>query len=443
MADRFLQRIPRRGRLLMRYTRMQFKKRVPRHYFFGTICWLVSVLFVLFQFALQLSSGAMVGGLMQSFHLTAFGAGVLASSYYYVYVSLQTPAGLLVDMFGPRKLLSAGVLCCTSGSLLFGVAHWVSFALLGRLLMGMGGAFAFVGSTSLIARWFPREYFPVFLGILESIGMFVSLLAIVGVAHLVESYGWRESLELAAIIGAGLTILLWLVIRDAPPNAAPASVPPRGQLWLELKLILKNFQAWINALYSGLMYAVVTVFVALWGVPFLQLEHHLDLIQATFYMNAAFLGLAVGCPFMGWLNQRIRWRNLLLCICPVIAVVLIGLVIYDSILNLNLIFVLMMFLGFCISSYMVPFAIGNEIATPYTRSASIGFVNTLSVGTAPIFQTLVGYLLNLFADKHAGQLIYTAQSYQHALLVVPALLIFAAICAWGIPKRPVAPAISI
>src|SRR3990167_9319057 len=101
-------RIPRRGRFLMRYARMQFKKRIPTHYFLGSVFWIISGLFVFFQFALQLSSGEMVTGLMRSFNLTAFGAGVLASSYYYIYVSLQTPAGLLVDMFGPRRLLSAG-----------------------------------------------------------------------------------------------------------------------------------------------------------------------------------------------------------------------------------------------------------------------------------------------------------------------------------------------
>ncbi len=70
------------------------------------LIWGVSAAFVLFQFFLQLSSGEMVGGLMKSFGLTALGGGVLASAYYYIYVALQTPAGMLMDRYGPRLLLS-------------------------------------------------------------------------------------------------------------------------------------------------------------------------------------------------------------------------------------------------------------------------------------------------------------------------------------------------
>jgi fucose permease len=72
--------------------------------------WMVSAVFVLFQFFLQLSSGEIIGGLMKTFALTAFGAGVLVSSYYYIYVLLQVPAGMLMDRYGSRGILSAGAL---------------------------------------------------------------------------------------------------------------------------------------------------------------------------------------------------------------------------------------------------------------------------------------------------------------------------------------------
>ena len=81
------------------------------------LIWGVSAAFVLFQFFLQLSSGEMVGGLMKSFGLTALGGGVLASAYYYIYVALQTPAGMLMDRYGPRLLLSLGAVVISNNSI--------------------------------------------------------------------------------------------------------------------------------------------------------------------------------------------------------------------------------------------------------------------------------------------------------------------------------------
>ncbi|WP_309567576.1 MFS transporter [Coxiella-like endosymbiont] len=108
---------------------------------------------------------------MKSFSLSAFGGGILASSYYYIYVMLQTPAGLLIDRFGPRRLLSLGALICAFGCLLFGSAHLLIWAIIGRLLMGFGAAFAFVGSLNVIAKWFPPKRFVLMAAVAETIGM--------------------------------------------------------------------------------------------------------------------------------------------------------------------------------------------------------------------------------------------------------------------------------
>src|SRR3989338_9038414 len=121
--------------------------------------WTVTTAFVLLQFFLQLSSGELIDGLMKSFALTAFGGGILASSYYYIYVLLQIPAGMLLDRYGPRGILSAGALVVCLGSFIFSSASSVAMALLGRVLMGGGSAFAFVGCLNIISIWFPKRQF--------------------------------------------------------------------------------------------------------------------------------------------------------------------------------------------------------------------------------------------------------------------------------------------
>ena len=140
---------------------------------------------------------------MESFAINALGASLLASTYYYVYVTLQTPAGILVDRFGPRLLLALGALVCGIGCLIFSTAQQLPIAIVGRLLMGICGAFAFVGSLSLIARWFPVSRFAVMVAVAETIGMCGALFGGTLLAHLVIHFGWRHCI-LGAAISAGL-----------------------------------------------------------------------------------------------------------------------------------------------------------------------------------------------------------------------------------------------
>src|SRR3989338_1805167 len=133
--------------------------------------WIIAVIFVSFQFLLQLSSGEMISGLMRSFMLTAFGGAILTSSYYYIYTLLQVPAGMLIDRFGPRSVLSVGAAIVCIGSLLFAWSKVLWIALIARILMGTGASFAFVGCISLIAIWFPVKRFAMMTGIVETVGM--------------------------------------------------------------------------------------------------------------------------------------------------------------------------------------------------------------------------------------------------------------------------------
>ena len=86
---------------------------------------------------------------------------------------------------------------------------------------------------------------------------------------------------------------------------------------------------------------------------------------------------------------------------------------------------------------MLTFAIANEIAATRIKTASIGFVNTLSVGFAPIFQTLIGLVLFLLTMgvEHNGVHLYSVHEYHIALSIEPLLLVIASVLAWFLPNR--------
>ena len=403
------------------------KWRMPRQ-LHAWIIWMVSVSFVLFQFFLQLSSGEMIANLMQSFSLTAFGGGLLASSYYYVYVLLQAPAGLLVDRFGPRLLMSLGAVAVSVGCYIFAHAHGLFIALLGRLLMGGGAAFAFVGCLNLIRRWFCPKRFGFMTAMAETVGMLGSISGGLLLAKSLQVYDWRQCLGFSAVIGALLAMLLWILVRDRAHGELSDPARPLRDFIPGARALLVKPQTWLNGVYSGLVFAVITVFIALWGIPFLQQAHHLSLFSATAVCDTAFIGVAIGCPLLGYLDTRFSRRYLMMFLGPLMAAIILLILIFWVSLPIVMCYGLMLLLGIAVSTYMLTFIIANEISTLQTQATSIGFVNALSVGTAPLLQPFIGRLLDS-SCHHAVKTGCRVGAYQHVLWVMPLLMVVAALVA--------------
>lgn len=389
--------------------------------------WFVAAVFVLFQFFLQLSSGEVIGGLMQSFALTAFGGGVLASSYYYIYVLLQTPAGMLLDRYGPRGILSVGALIVCMGCLIFSFANNVMIALIGRVLMGGGAAFAFVGCLNIISIWFPTRRFALMAAIVETAGMFGAIIGNFWLANYIEKLGWRECMIFAGIFAAILSFFLVLIVRNTPRKKSVNNPFIRTSLRVGLKKIMRNPLVWMNGVYSGLMFSIVTVFIALWAIPFFESVYHVDLVQATLTASALYAGVAIGGPIIGWLDSKTNWRRRIMIFNAFCASICLFFVIFGTQFSLMTIGLFLLITGMCASSYVLTFAIANEIATPDNRATCIGFTNMLCVAFAPILQPFIGFLITHLKG--------TPDYFQWSMSIVPILLLVATVIGFFLPER--------
>lgn len=400
--------------------------------------------FVLLQFALQLTSGEIVGGLMQSFALSAFGAGVLSSSYYYIYVLMQTPAGIIMDSVGPRKALSIGAVICAFGCAVFAFAPNTFIALLGRILMGGGTSCAFVGALYVALNWFPSRLFGLLVGIVEGGGMVASMIGGVLVASAVKHVGWRGiTFAFAALILLVGALIVWLVKDKPKRQTMVVESAPEHHFWQEFLSFLKRPVAWLNGLYIGFIFSFVTVFAALWGVPFLRLAHGWSLVQATTVADTIFLGVAVGGPIIGWIDNHIKERRGFMAGAAILSALLSVLVIMLPGLPTAVVVALTFLVGMASSAYVVSFTVASEIATPLVRSTSVGFANSLGVLSAPVFQSLIGLIMHHVSPVIAGKEVYTVHAYQVALLLLPAFALLAGVMAWFIPSRPVESEVSI
>jgi fucose permease len=81
--------------------------------------WGLGAALYIIGFFQRVAPGVMTAELMDDFDITAAALGNLSAFYFYSYVAMQIPTGLLADSWGPRRLLTAGALVAGVGSLSF------------------------------------------------------------------------------------------------------------------------------------------------------------------------------------------------------------------------------------------------------------------------------------------------------------------------------------
>ncbi len=388
--------------------------------------WLIGVSFVLFQFFLQLSSGVVIGSIMHDMHLSALTAGILSSALYIVYTSLQIPVGILFDKQNTRTLMAVNALLCSIGCFVFAASYSLFGLFVGRLLIGTGSAFAFIGLSHLLRQHYPLRQFAFMIGLSETLGFAATVIGMIAMGTLIATCGWRGFINTAGTVGVLIAFLSWKYI----PNSYP-QIQPARHYGKQLLQILTNGKAWINGFFVGLTFTVVTAFGALWAVPFIQVKLGCNLQQASMINAVFFLGTALSCPLFGVLaTQLSKRRPLILSSCLSTSTLLLVLL-YMPIKSHLLMGLLMFLMGICCGAYMLAYTIANELAPAGSLSTCTGFTNMLAMITTPLLQPLIGYLLDVL--NNTG--VYTLANYQIALLTIPVSLIIACILVFFLPEK--------
>lgn len=393
------------------------------------LLWIVVSMLMVLHFFLLLSVGVITTDLRSTLNLSALQLSVLASSYLYIYLILQTPAGILLDEFGPRKILSIGSLVAGLGCWIFANSTHLHAAIFARVLMGGGLAFVFVGSIQLASRWFAKRYFGMMIGFSEASGMVGAIIGNMLLAVFINHIGWRESYSLAAWYSLLLAVLAWIFIRDYPENF---KVTARSKLTLRkvianIRILSHEPQIWLQSAYLALMYETITVFSGLWANPFLRRAFNLGLEQSTFSCCLVLAGIGIGSPIAGVLCDTDAKKVKCISSCAIFMLTTISAILYIPVMPYWLINILMFLLGVSGSSLILSFAIVSDVAPDGTKSTSVGLTNTLSLITAIIFQPVIGWVLSLLSATRGadGLEYYSANDYRIALTLLP-IMIFTA-----------------
>lgn len=401
--------------------------------FYPWLIWGLGAAFFFSEYFARVAPSIMVPQLMQTFQASALAIGSIAGFFYYAYISMQLLVGVLVDRFGPHRLLTLTAGICALGCFLFAVSHSLHLAQFSRLLMGFGAAFAFVGTLKLATIWFPANRFGLLAGLTQALGMLGAAVGEGPLATLVTHMGWRETMWLIGGILLLLTLLMGLFVRDKPTSKSEMYQAPSSPMSLKSSLLLvsRNPQTWINALASGFLYAPSAIFAELWGVSYLVHVYGIHTHVAAMAVSTIFVGWAVGGPFFGWLSDRIKLRRPIVVGSAILSLLFIGIALYVPKMPLPMLFTTLFLYGMSNTGVATTYAISTELNPREVAGTSVAFTNMGSILIGALFQPIVGWFLDLQWTGHMqnGLRVYSGLAFKNALIVLPIFCLLALVFA--------------
>jgi MFS family permease len=387
--------------------------------------WLTAALFFFYAWVMRVAPSVMVEELMRDFAVGAAVLGNLSAAYFYGYAGMQIPVGVLLDRFGPRRLITIATLLCAGGCVLFATGTTLAAVTAGRFLIGASAALSLVGSMAVAGQWFRPERFAMFSGLAMAMGMAGGVFGQAPLRLAVEATDWRTANLLLAAGGVALSIAAWATIRDRWRGSGGIGSALSG-----LGVVARDPQTWLIALTGLGTSTPLLAFAGLWGVPFLETAYGLPRTHAASLTSMLFVGWGIGAPLFGWLSDRIGRRKAPLLTGLMLETVALAALVYVPDWSTFGLASLCFLIGFLGSSQIVCFALAKENQPPALSGTGIGFVNAMVTGAGALFQPLVGFLLDLAwtGQTAQGARIYDAAAYRVAFVSLVACCFAGLLC---------------
>ncbi|WP_210203207.1 MFS transporter [Labrys okinawensis] len=249
------------------------------------------------------------GALQREFGASTEEIGLFAGAFHLSFAMAQIPIGVALDLFGPRRTVSAAFLLACAGSFLSVFAPSLPVLVASQVLIGIGCAPAFLGAIVFITSRYPAGQFARLSGLVLSFSGIGMLITGTPLAFVVETWSWRAGFLVLAILSAIVLAANVLLVSDQETK------PERRQPGLlaafaEIGPLLAQRHT-IGILLLGIVgYAAFLTLRGLWAVPMLMERHGYGLVASGHVMLAASVAALLGPPAFGLLKTGNRGRRL-------------------------------------------------------------------------------------------------------------------------------------
>jgi predicted MFS family arabinose efflux permease len=357
--------------------------------------------------------------LAREFSLSPSDLGFLTATYMLTFAAIQLPLGVMLDRYGPRRVV-AGLLCVAAlGALIFALAKDFTMLSIGRALIGLGVSAGLMGAIKAFSLWFPLSRMATLNGAYLMVGGLGGLSATAPVELLLGPLGWR---------GLFLGLLVFFIVPEKKLPGAGGSV--RSQ-FASFRVIFASPAFWRITLPLVICHSGYLSLQGLWLGPWLYDVAGLSRPQVGQHLLITALAYTIGSLFFGVASDRLAAagvsRMTLFKVGMSISLVMFLLLAFRVQTGLWLILAVY---GFCTISGALAYAVLTPLFAPELTGRLSTASNVLMFTFAFAAQWIVGVVLRLYPVVDGS---YSPPGYTTAFLLLGIFQVAA--LAWLIPMK--------
>ncbi len=353
--------------------------------------WVIVSIFYAYQYILRVLPSIMMNDILQQFNIDIAVFGQFSGIYYVGYALMHVPLGILLDRYGPKKIMPICMLITVIGLLpIIFAKHWL-FAVIGRCLIGMGSSAAILSTFKIIRSTFSAENFTRMLSFSVTIGLVGAIYGGGPMNYMCSIFGYKSVTIILACIGIVLCIVAYMI---TPQIQAHQS----ASVWLDIKEVFSCKKVMAICFLAGLMVGPLEGFADVWGKEFLQRIYGFEGTLAASLTSTIFVGMCFGAPVLSYVAAKTKNDTLTIFGAGVVMAASFILLLQGDI-NAQFISVMFAIVGIC-CAYQI---IAIFKATVYVRDGIVGLTSAVANMIIMIFgyafHSIIGFVINMLGGS--------------------------------------------
>jgi len=361
--------------------------------------WIIASIFYAYQYILRVMPNIMLGNIMRQFHIDATIFGQFSGVYYIGYALMHLPIGIMLDRYGPKKIMTGCILLTVIGlvPLIFS-DHWI-YPVIGRVLIGIGSSAAILGAFKIIRMTFSEQRFTRMLSLSVTIGLIGAIYGGGPVSYMCSTLGYTAVVEVFAVAGLLLAAITYVIVPEMKSSS-------RGPVFSEIKAVLTNHRVVSLCCFAGLMVGPLEGFADVWGSQFLKQVYGFDASLSSYLPSMIFMGMCFGAPILSLIAEKTGcYLGAIIGAGSLMLMVFVALV--TKMLTMSGVAVGFVLVGVC-CAYQI---LAIYKASTYTPASSAGLTtavaNMIIMSFGYAFHTVIGFVVNTYGGADVPQsLIY-------------------------------------
>jgi MFS family permease len=385
------------------------------------LSWIVSTAFFFYQYMLRALPSIMSQEIFEIFKITAEEFSSLGSIYLMTYGILQIPIGFLLDRLNLTKIALGAILFSIAGALIFGISKDFYMMQISRFILAIGSAAALGITLKIISSSSEGMTRSILSGITLTVGVLGPILGGKIVAFILQSNDWRIAMIIIGLSGFILFIMSCIFIQNVNYNTVVngfKNIFPQIRYGFSSSILT-------YAIIAGGIYAPVCVFGDLWGVRFLSVKFNMSDDNAISVSLSIYWGLAIGSLILPYISEKINNLHRVTVISVLINAVLFCIILFSDNLSLDILYILMILIGFFCGAEMICFNAAWRIVPQHCTAITVGVINSISLIFNAILLHCVGLLIDMMWNgdiSYEGIRVYSENNYIIGMSLIPLAL---------------------